>query len=66
MKYLILLLIILFGGCAVYWTDDVFIATCMKDYDLKELTSKSHSISASATTLPVPSLGIETTQPEGE
>jgi len=59
MKKLILLVFML-QGCALYWSDNCLIITCMKDYDLKELTSTSQKLKAKATAEYPPTIEIET------
>jgi hypothetical protein len=47
------------SGCAVYWDDEIFIGTCMKDYDLKNLTSTSNKVKAKATVEMPPTIEVE-------
>lgn len=65
---------ILLSGCAQIIVEDipyedgsictkVKINTFMKNYDLKEMTSTSHTIKAKATAKPIPSVEVETDSP---
>lgn len=62
MKYLPLLLALFLTGCACVWTNDVFILTFMKNYNLRDMTSTSQTIKVKAIIKPVPEIEIETNQ----
>ncbi len=60
MKRILILSLCFLSGCALYWSDDCLIITCGKDYDMKALTSTSHTIKAKIKAVPVPELTVET------